>query len=147
MGRVTEIGVRASKVLTWNGSEVIVPNGALISNKVVNWTLANEKRRLGIPIKTAFDADPEKVIKILSEVAAQHPNTFDQPAPMAVFNGYESVALDFTLYCWVEFNVSLVTKSDIAIAAFKALAVAGIEAPLPVQRIKMDPGSSKHTDD
>ena len=147
MGRVAEIGVRASKVLTWNGSEVIVPNGALISNKVVNWTLANEKRRLEISIKTAFDANPEKVIKILSELAAQHPNTLDQPAPMAVFNGYESVALDFTLYCWVEFNVSLGTKSDIAIAAFKALAAAGIEAPLPVQRIKMDPGSSKHTED
>jgi small-conductance mechanosensitive channel len=147
MGRVTEIGVRASKVLAWNGSEVIVPNGALISNKVVNWTLTNEKRRLEISIKTAFDADPEKVIKILSEVAAQHPNTLEDPAPMGVFNGYESVALDFTLFCWVEFNVSLSTKSDIAIAAFKALAAASIDAPLPVQRIKMDPSSSKHTKD
>ncbi len=147
MGRVTEIGVRASKVLTWNGSEVIVPNGALISNKVVNWTLANEKRRLEITIKTAFDADPEKVIEILTEVAGQHPNTLNQPAPMAVFNGYESVALDYTLYCWVEFNVSLSTKSDIAIGAFKALAAAGIEAPLPVHRIKMDNNRSKNTED
>ena len=69
MGRVTEIGVRASKVLTWDGSEVIVPNGMLISNKVVNWTLTNQKRRLTISIQTPSDIDPEKVIEILKEVA------------------------------------------------------------------------------
>ena len=147
MGRVTEIGARASKVLTWDGSEVIVPNGLLISNKVVNWTLTNQKRRLTISIKTPFDADPEKVIGILTEVACQHPNTHDQPAPMALFNGYESSTFDFTVYCWVEFSVSLSTKSDIAIGAYKALAAAGIAAPLPVQKIKIDRDDKKQTED
>lgn len=66
---------------------------------------------------------------------------------MAIFNGYESVALDFTIYCWVEFNLSLSTKSDIAIGAFKALAAAGIEAPLPIQRIKIDHDNSKKAKD
>jgi small-conductance mechanosensitive channel len=146
MGRVTEIGARASKVLTWDGSEVIVPNGLLISNKVVNWTLTNQKRRLTISIKTLFDADPEKVIEILTKVAQQHPNTHGQPVPLVLFNGYESYALDFTLYCWVEFNVGLITKSDIAINAKKALAAAGISAPLPFQKIKIDHDSSKHTE-
>jgi len=138
MGKVTEIGVRASKVLTWDGSEVIVPNGLLISNKVVNWTLENQKRRLVISIKTPFDTDPEKVIEILKAVATKHPNSLDQPAPMVLFNGYENSALDFTVYCWVEFNVSLSTKSDIAIAANKALKEAGIGAPLPVQKLKIE---------
>jgi len=144
MGTVTEIGVRASKVLTWDGSEVIVPNGLLISNKVVNWTLTNRKRRLVISIKTPFDADPEKVIKILTEVANKHPNTLDQPAPMVLFNGYESSSLDFSIYCWVEFNVSLGTKSDIAIRANKALAAANIAAPIPVQKLKIDRDDSSH---
>ena len=138
MGTVTEIGVRASKVLTWDGSEVIVPNGLLISNKVVNWTLENKKRRLVISIKTPFDADPEKVINLLTEVAINHKNTLKQPAPFALFNGYESSFLDFSLYCWVEFNVSLSTKSDIAIAANKAMKAAGISAPLPFQRLTIE---------
>jgi len=138
MGRVTEIGARATKVLTWDGSEVIVPNGLLISNKVVNWTLTNQKRRLTISIKTPFDADPEKVIDILTEVLQQHSNTHAEPAPMVLFNGYESSALDFTLYCWVEFSNSLNTKSEIAINAIKALSEAGIAAPMPIQKIKID---------
>ena len=138
MGRVTEIGVRASKVLTYDGSEVIVPNGMLISNKVVNWTLTNQKRRLSISIKTPNDVDPGKVIEILKEVALQHPNTIDEPTPMVVFNGYEGSAFDFTVYCWVEFSLSLSTKSDIAMHAIKALAAKGIAAPMPVQKIRID---------
>jgi potassium efflux system protein len=142
MGRVTEIGVRASKVLSWNGSEVIVPNGILISKKVVNWTLANEQRRLEISVKTPFNVDPEEIIEILINVASQHTNTLEKPAPMALFNGYESHALDFTIYCWVSFKDSLSTKSEIAIGIFKALAAAGIEAPIPIQKISLDKSES-----
>ena len=144
MGRVTEIGVRASKVLTYDGSEVIVPNGMLISNKVVNWTLSNQKRRLSIFIKTPSDVDPEKIIEILKEVACKHSNTLDEPAPMVIFNGYEGSIFDFTVYCWVEFSASMSTKSDIAVDAIKALAKAGITAPLPIQKIKIDNGNNKH---
>ena len=144
MGRVTEIGVRASKILTWDGSEVIVPNGLLISNNVVNWTLTDQKRRLVIPIRTAFDADPKKVIEILKSAAANHPNTFNHPAPMTLFNGYGDSSLDFTLYCWVEFDVSLSTKSDIAVSAHEALAAAGIPVPLPVQKLQIGHDDGKH---
>jgi len=144
MGRVMEIGVRASKIMTWNGSEVIIPNGILISKRVINWTLTDEKRRLVIPIRTAFDATPKNVIEILKTVAAKHPNTLDFPAPMAMFNGYGSSSLDFTLYCWVEFNVGLITKSDIAVSAHEALAEAGIPVPLPVQKIQIDKKGDEH---
>jgi small-conductance mechanosensitive channel len=100
---------------------------------------------LEISIKTPFDADPEEVIEILTKVAGEHPNTHAEPSPMAVFNGYESYAFDFTLYCWVRFNVSFTTKSDIAIEVFKSLAAAGIEAPLPSQKIKIDPDSKNNS--
>ena len=46
MGDVTGIGVRASTVRTYDGSEVIVPNGNLISNEVINWTLSDPITRL-----------------------------------------------------------------------------------------------------
>lgn len=145
MGRVTEIGVRASKMLTWDGSEVIVPNGSLITNKVVNWTLTNQKRRLVIIIRTSFDADLKKVMDILKMVATNHPNTIDHPAPMVVFNGYGSSSLDFTLYCWVDFSVSLSTKSDIAISAHESLAEAGIPVPLPVQKLHIERDNTYNT--
>ena len=136
MGRVTDIGVRASRIKTWDGSELIVPNGQLISNKVNNWTLTDEKRRLTINVSTSFDAEPEKVITILGAVAKDHPETKDQPAPLVLFDGYGSSSFDFTIYCWVEFSASLKTKSEIAVNAHKAMSIAGISVPIPLWKLQ-----------
>jgi len=50
-GEVKRIGMRSSTVRTWQGAEVIVPNGNLISNEVINWTLSDSLRRLDVPVK------------------------------------------------------------------------------------------------
>ncbi len=46
-GTVTRIGIRSSTVLTFQGSEVIIPNANFISGKVINWTLSESRRRAG----------------------------------------------------------------------------------------------------
>ena len=48
MGNVKSIGIRSSNVRTFDGAEVIVPNGQLISNEVVNWTLSDQTRRIEV---------------------------------------------------------------------------------------------------
>ena len=42
-GKVTDIGMRATKVDTSDGAEYIIPNGELISKKMKNWTLSSKK--------------------------------------------------------------------------------------------------------
>ncbi len=71
MGNVTEIGVRSSKLKTFDGSEVIVPNGNLISKEVINWTLSDQRRRLMIKIRTDYNAEPQKVLKIIREASQE----------------------------------------------------------------------------
>ena len=45
VGEVLSIGIRASVIRTADGSEVIVPNGSLISSQVINWTLLQSTAR------------------------------------------------------------------------------------------------------
>jgi len=45
-GRVKEIGVRSSTLLTAEGAEVIIPNGDVLSHNIVNWTLSNNHIRI-----------------------------------------------------------------------------------------------------
>ena len=58
-GRLRHIGMRASVIRTLEGSEVIVPNGQLISEEVLNWTLSDQQRRLEIPVGVAYGTDPD----------------------------------------------------------------------------------------
>lgn len=136
MGVVTNIGVRSSNIRAYSGAEVIIPNGDLISKKVINWTLSNRNRRSKIPMKTSPDADPEKVIELFNQIALEQPETSSEPAPKTYFYGYGPDGnLNFALMYWTTFSDTLKTDSKIALKIFKKLKEEGIQAPIPVRRI------------
>lgn len=135
-GVVTNIGVRSSNIRTYSGSEAIIPNGDLISKKVVNWTLANRDRRSKILMKTSANADPEKVVELFNSIAAEHPGVFKNPKPYTLFRGFNVEGnLDFELYYWTTFNQTLDIDHDIALSIFKKLKEENIQAPIPVRKI------------
>src|SRR5207249_386622 len=72
-GIVEHIGIRASVIRRNDGSEIIVPNGKLISEQLVNWTLSSRQRSIELPIAVAQDSDPSRVIRSLERTAAAHP--------------------------------------------------------------------------
>jgi small-conductance mechanosensitive channel len=135
-GIVTSIGVRSSSIKSYSGYEAIIPNGDLISKKVINYTLTNRDRRSKIIMKTAPTADPEKVIALFNEVAAEHPNTHRDPEPKTYFYGYDVDGnLSFSLLYWTTFSDTLETDNAIALKIFTKLKEEGIQPPAPVRRI------------
>lgn len=134
-GVVSEIGVRSSKIRTFDGSEVILPNGDLLSKQVINWTLTDQKRRLEIKIKTSFDANPREVIELLKKEVISHHNVLSEPNPLILFEGYGESALHFRVLFWVYYNVGLSTKSEVALSIYDKLKEQNIEAPIPQQRL------------
>ena len=138
-GVVTSIGVRSSTIRTYSGSEAIIPNGDLISKKVINWTLKNRDRRSKELIRTSAKADPEKVIEIFNNIASEHPNTFTDPAPLTYFRGFsEDGNLKYELLYWTTFSDKLTTNHDIAMKIYSELKENGLRAPAPVRRIIND---------
>lgn len=138
-GIVTSIGVRASNIKTYKGSEVIIPNGDLVSRKVVNWTLSNRDRRSRILMKTSPEADPEQVITLFNNIAAQHPSVYKDPKPSTLFYGFNQEGnLDFALIYWTSFSDTLNADSEIALEIFNALKKEGIQAPIPRWKIEGD---------
>ena len=132
VGTVRRIGARSSTVQTFQGAEVIVPNSTLISNQVINWTLSSPWRRVEIPVGVAYGTDPERVIKLLVEVANAYPGVMRSPEPLAFFLGFGDSALNFELRFWsARQETWFQLKSDVSVAVGKALTEAGIEIPFP----------------
>jgi small-conductance mechanosensitive channel len=129
-GIVSTIGLRASKVRTFDGSDVIVPNGDLISAKLVNWTLADRKRRVILPVGVAYGTRPQRVIELLLEVARAHSEVVDEPAPTALFRGFGDSSLNFEIRAFTEGDW-LEVLSDLALATSAAFEQAGITIPFP----------------
>jgi potassium efflux system protein len=137
-GEVRRIGIRSSTVRNWEGAEVIVPNSLLVSDKVTNWTPAEPRRRLDIPVNVAYGTAPDKVLKVLAEVAHGHPDVAGQPAPQALFLGFGDSALRFVLQVWTDrLDRHVAIRSELGIAVYAALREAGMTIPFPQQEIRV----------
>lgn len=131
-GELRHIGLRASVIRTLEGSEVIVPNGQLISEEVMNWTLSDQQRRIEISVGVAYGTDPELVIELLTAVAANHADVMKDPAPETLFVGFGDSALDFLLRAWTNrFERWVRIRSELTIGVNAALRDAGISIPFP----------------
>ena len=81
LGEVRRIGIRASVIRAADGSEVIVPNGSLISNQVTNWTLSDRGRAVDISVSVAGGSNVARVKELLKSTAAANPDVVKKPAP------------------------------------------------------------------
>ncbi len=146
-GTVKEIGIRSSTIFTFDGAEVIVPNGNLISKELINWTLTDRQRRAEVLVGAAYGTDPDKVLKILRNVTSGHKQVLKEPAPLALFTGFGSSSLDFRLLFWINrADERLRIQSEVNVAVNKALKDAGIEIPFQQHDLhirSVDPGMMK----
>ena len=132
MGRVVQIGIRTSRVRTYDGSEVIVPNGELVSNQVINWTLSDRHRRLELAVGVAYGSDPEQVTEILRGVMAADEDVLEDPAPIILFREFGDSSLNFRILAWIaDFDTGFSMTHRLNTAINKALAEAGITIPFP----------------
>lgn len=131
MGEVKEIGIRASIIRTFDGAEIIVPNGNLISNEVINWTLSDKRKRQEIIVGVAYGTDTTKVLEVLNSVINDVENVINNPAPQILFQGFGDSSLNFRVLFWTPFDIGFIIKSDVGVAIDLALKNAGIVIPFP----------------
>ncbi|HEY3065484.1 MAG TPA: mechanosensitive ion channel domain-containing protein [Methylomirabilota bacterium] len=137
-GEVRRIGIRSSTVRAWQGAEVIVPNSMLVAEKVTNWTPVDRRRRIDLAVNVAYGCAPDKVLKVLAEVAHANPDVADVPAPQAVFIGFGDNALRFELWAWTHrLDRHMMVKSDLGVAAYAALQNAGVAVAGPRYDVRL----------
>jgi len=143
LGTVKSIGLRSSTVHSFDGAEVIVPNGNLISNEMINWTLSDSYRRMDIRVGVAYGTDPERVMAIMMDVAKEHKQVRKNPEPRAYFIGFGDSSLDFRLLAWVAMDHWLVTESELNVLINKKLKEESIEIPFPQRDLHIRSDATK----
>jgi small-conductance mechanosensitive channel len=146
-GKVVQIGLRATRIKTWEGAEVVVPNGTLLAGNLINWTLSDSNRRIDVPVGVAYGTDVRRVQEILTAVAVAQPTALDNPAPTVLFSGFGESSLDFVMRFWTR-DASLTpgVRSAACVAVAEALRDEGIEIPFPQRDLhirSMDSGVSQ----
>ena len=131
-GTVREIGMRVTRVGTFDGADVVVPNGMLLADKLVNWTLSGSHRRIELEIGTGPDDPPRRTLELLVAIASRQEGVAAVPSPVALMTGLAGGTLQFVLRAWtIEGFEWPVVRSNLAVRLREGLAEAGIALPRP----------------
>jgi small-conductance mechanosensitive channel len=137
IGTIRDIGMRATTFTTFEGADVVVPNGMLLSEKLINWTLSTNIRRIDLPVGVAYGSDPAAVAELLVKVANATDGVLRHPAPTVLFTGFGASSLDFSVRAWASYDDHVFVRSRMALAVHAALQDAGIEIPFPQQDLHL----------
>ncbi|NNJ98041.1 MAG: mechanosensitive ion channel, partial [Gammaproteobacteria bacterium] len=134
-GYVKDIRIRSTRIITFDRSDVIVPNSELISNQVTNFMLDDIRGRAIVRVGVAYGSDTEKVRNILAQVAEENDLVVKDgtsPKPLVLFRGFGDSSLDFELRVHLyDVDRRLSTVSNLNFAIDKAFREEGIEIPFP----------------
>lgn len=122
-GRVKEIGVRSSTLLTAEGAEVIIPNGDILSHNIVNWTLSNNHIRIELSFLVARPYDRPSVQKLVRDAIHNNTHTLQGREPQLLFSTASAQADRLKIYFWCK-DVSL---TELAGAEIEAAIRHGLE--------------------
>jgi small-conductance mechanosensitive channel len=137
-GKVREIGMRATTLTTFEGADVVVPNGTLLSEKLINWTLSDMNRRIDVEVGVAYGSDPRRVLELLREVALATPGISPQPEPAIVFKGLGAHSLEFGVRAWTnDFGDWVTIRTEMTARVYEALRREKIEIPFPQQDLHL----------
>ncbi len=144
-GNVVDISGRATTITTNDNVTVIVPNSDFINQRVINWSHNEKKVRLSFPVGVSYREDPEKIRKLLMEIALANPGVLPSPAPYVLFDEFGDSSLNFKLLVWTEsfINRPNILKSELYYEIFRKFAEHNIEIPFPQRDIHLISGFDK----
>ncbi len=145
IGKILEIHLRTSTVLTRDGIVLIVPNHKFIVDNIINWSHSNTPTRFKVSVGVAYGSDVEKVRDILLECTLQHEKVLKDKEnakyPFVRFVDFGDSALMFEVFFWSNdvFPVEN-TKSDIRYQVDKRFREEGVSIPFPQRDLHIKSG-------
>ncbi|HLK28564.1 MAG TPA: mechanosensitive ion channel domain-containing protein, partial [Puia sp.] len=120
-GRVKEIGIRSSRIVTPDGAEVIIPNGDMLSQKLTNWTLNNTHMRVELNFKITDNATVPQAKEIITKIFETDEGVMKNPEPQFLIKNMAQSGTDLQIFFWAfDINKGAQLKSDINQKIFEA---------------------------
>jgi MscS family membrane protein len=131
-GDVQDIGLRSTKILTFENTILVVPNAQIVKEKVTNLSYPDPKIRIMVNLGVAYGSDLDRVKQIVLEVARAHPKILEEPEPKVFFLDFGASSLDLRLIARTgDYQDQWALTEEIRMGIWRALSREGISIPFP----------------
>ena len=136
MGVILDIGIRSTKLKTYDNEVIYIPNGTLANSKVKNFTVPDLSVRVNVNFGVEYGSDPEQVRNVVLEAIRKIDTVIDDPEPAIHFVNMSDFSLDFIARVWVQsYTDAYSTKLRVTETIYNALNNAGIGIPFPTRTL------------
>ncbi|WP_409422542.1 mechanosensitive channel MscK [Pseudaeromonas sp. ZJS20] len=101
-GTVSKIRIRATTVTDFDRKEIIIPNKAFVTERLINWSLSDTVTRVIVRVGVAYGSDLELTRQLLLQAAQQSERVMQDPEPIIYFLNFGASTLDHELRFYVQ---------------------------------------------
>lgn len=137
MGKVSEINLRDTILLTFQGQMVIIPNKNIFQNPIENYSLLG-KRRLDIEIGVSYGEDLEKVQRITLEAVKDIDGLSEDEQTTMYYTAFGDSSINYTIRLWLkspEQSAYWIVSNQVIINIKKAYDKSNITIPFPIRTL------------
>ncbi len=136
LGVILDIGLRSTKLKTYDNEVIYIPNGYLANAKVRNYTVPDLKLRVNVEFGVAYGSDTDKAREVVLSTLKNMDGVLNDPEPAVQFLKMSDFSLDFIARVWVEnYAGAYSMKLNMTDEIYKALNKAGISIPFPTRTV------------
>ncbi len=135
LGRIKEIGLRSTKLLTTDNELIFVPNGQLANMRIRNLAQPDPKLRKLVDFSVEYGTKVEKVRKIVLQAVKRMEGVYADPAPDVIFVEMGDSGLKFKARFWVDWDKGYDKWVEATETIYAALHKAGIGIPFPTRTV------------
>ena len=136
IGDVVEIGLRSTKILSFDHNVIVIPNSEVTKATLVNFSYPNPRFKIRISLGVAYGSDMEKVKKVIKEILEKHPDVLKDPSPDIFFMEFGDSSLNLLIVYWIsDYREKFRIIDEINMEIDKRFREEGIVIPFPQRDI------------
>ena len=125
-GYVESIGMLSTRVRTYSGLYVRIPNDALFTSEITN-LVSNVARRFDFIVNLKYNEDASKAMKVAKRVIKDHPYALENPAPFIYVDDIKNNGVELKIRIWSPSGFWWDARTDLLWMIYKAFRNEGIE--------------------
>jgi small-conductance mechanosensitive channel len=146
-GTMKSIGFRSSVVVTSDGSSLIIPNGDLLSQHLVNWTMSKNRKRINLVIGVAYGTNIAQAKEVISVILQADTRISNIPPPAVLARDFAPSSIELEVFFWLsDLRMAGEVKSQVIQQIQEQFEAAGIQIPIPQQEILLKTPSTHSPD-
>ncbi|MBI2651434.1 mechanosensitive ion channel family protein [Candidatus Woesearchaeota archaeon] len=147
MGTVMDVGLRSTKINTWDNELITIPNGKLADSKILNFIQPDPSIRIAVDFGVEYGSEAPRVRKVVLDALSKIHNVLRKPEPQIMFMEMADFALKFRALFWVgTFDEKFQTKCVATEEIYNALRKANIGIPFPTRTLHIVNEKARESD-